>query len=151
VDPNFTNPSNLENKEHFESMLTLKRDPNMWNLFFDGSKSLEGESVGCILKYPTGNKTLITRRLEFQCKNKTAKYEALLHGLREAIELGENKINEFGDSQIVIRHVRKKIHCLSIHFNNYQQKVWEFLKSFDAFNINHVLEIKCRLSSQCSI
>jgi hypothetical protein len=50
---------------------TKKGDPNMWTLFFDGSKSLEGAGVGCILKYPKGRKTLIACRLEFPCTNNT--------------------------------------------------------------------------------
>jgi hypothetical protein len=29
----------------------------MWNLFFDGSKYLEGAGVGCILKDPNGKKS----------------------------------------------------------------------------------------------
>jgi ribonuclease HI len=53
-----------------------KGDPNMWMLFFDGSKSLEGACVGYILKYPGGNKTLISCRIEFQCTNNTVEYEA---------------------------------------------------------------------------
>jgi ribonuclease HI len=59
----------------------------MWNLFFDGSKSLEGAGVGYILKYTGGKKTLIACRLEFQCTHNAAKYEALLQELRKEIDL----------------------------------------------------------------
>jgi hypothetical protein len=37
---NYTNHTNSENKENVESIHCLKRDPNMWTLFFDGSKYL---------------------------------------------------------------------------------------------------------------
>jgi ribonuclease HI len=110
----------------------------MWTLFFDGSKSLEGAGVGCILKDPTGKKTLIACRLEFQCTNNTAEYESLLQGLRKEVDLGEKNIKVFGDSEIVIRQVRNTIHCLSSHLKHYQQEVWELIKFFDAFNISHV-------------
>jgi ribonuclease HI len=68
------------------------------DLFFDGSKSLEGVGVGCILKDPNGKKILIACKLEFQCTNNTAEYEALLQGLRKAIDLGAKKIKVFSDS-----------------------------------------------------
>jgi ribonuclease HI len=111
----------------------------MWTLFFDGSKSLEGASVGCILKDPNGNKVMIACRMEFQCTNNIVEYEALLQGLKKAIELKAKKIKVFGDSDIVIRQVRNNIHCLSSHLKHYQHEVWDFINLFDAFNISHVL------------
>jgi ribonuclease HI len=77
----------------------------MWNLFFDGSKSLEGVDVGvgCMLKDIHGKKIMIACKLEFQCINNTVEYEALLQGLRKENDLKENKIKVFGDSNIVIR------------------------------------------------
>jgi hypothetical protein len=52
--------------------------------------------------------------------------------------LKAKKIKFFGDIEIIIRHVRNKIHYLSSHLKNNQHEVWELIKSFDAFNINHV-------------
>ena len=48
-----------------------------WSLHFDGSKCKEGAGAGCILTDPKGNKNLIACRLEFECTNNTAEYEAL--------------------------------------------------------------------------
>jgi ribonuclease HI len=56
----------------------------MWTLFFDGSKSIEGAGVGCILKGPWWKEDLIACRLEFQCTNNIIEYEALLQGLKRA-------------------------------------------------------------------
>jgi hypothetical protein len=82
---NFTNSNNSENKTKYESITKPKGDPNMWTLFHDGSKSLEGGGdVGCILKDPNGKKILIACRLEFQCTNNIVEYESLLQGLRKA-------------------------------------------------------------------
>jgi ribonuclease HI len=79
-------------------MKKKKGDPNMWTLFFDGSKSLEGAIVGCILKYPKCNKILIVFRIEFQCTNNIIHYEALLQGLKKVVDLEEKNIKVFGDS-----------------------------------------------------
>jgi ribonuclease HI len=64
----------------------LVKRKECWTLYFDGSKSNEGAGVGCILKDPSGNKTLIACRLEFDCTNNVAEYEALIQGLRKAID-----------------------------------------------------------------
>jgi hypothetical protein len=42
--------------------------------------------------------------------------------VRKEVYLGEKKIKAFGDSKIVIRHVRNTIHFLPSHLKNYQQK-----------------------------
>jgi hypothetical protein len=56
---NSTNPTKTKKYENLKSnFVTKKGDPNMWTLFFDGSKSLEG--VGFILKDLKGRKTLIS-------------------------------------------------------------------------------------------
>jgi len=47
---------------------------------------------------PEGNKHLEACRLEFECTNNTSEYEALIHGLEKAIDLGVRKIQIFGDS-----------------------------------------------------
>ena len=57
------------------------------SLYFDGSKYKEGAGAGCVLIDPTSNKTLIACRLEFECTNNTTEYEALLQGLRKALDL----------------------------------------------------------------
>jgi hypothetical protein len=73
------------------------------SLYFDGSKSCEGVSVGCVLIDPKVNKTVIACRLEFECTNNTTKYEALLQGLKKAIDLKIQSLVAFGDYEIVVR------------------------------------------------
>jgi ribonuclease HI len=75
----------------------------IWSLYFDRSKSKEGAGVGCIIIDPSGNKTLIACRLEFECTNNTAKYEALLQGLRKSLDMSIQNLVVFGDSKIVVR------------------------------------------------
>ena len=84
-----------------------------WKLYFDGSKSNEGAGAGCVLISPDGNKTMLTCRLEFDCTNNTAEYEALVQGLYKAIDSNVKYLQVFGDSEIVVKQVRNTIHCLS--------------------------------------
>jgi ribonuclease HI len=64
-----------------------------------------------VLIDPAGNKTLISCRLEFECTNNMAEYEALLQGLRKALDLNIQNLTVFGDSEIVVRQVKNYIHC----------------------------------------
>jgi ribonuclease HI len=110
----------------------------IWSLYFDGSKSKEGAGAGCIIIDPAGNKTLLACRLEFECTNNIAEYEALLQGLRKALDMHIQNLIVFGDSEIVVRQVRNSIHCLSPHLKCYQSEVWSLINKFSAFNINSI-------------
>ena len=73
---------------------------DFWTLFFDGSKTLEGSGAGCVLIDPKKNKHFLSCRLEFECTNNTTEYEALVQGLRKAIELKVKNMKVYGDSEI---------------------------------------------------
>ena len=96
---------------------------------------MEGSGVGCVLVDPKKNKHFLSCRLEFKCTNNTAKYEALVQGLRKAIELKVKNLKVYGDSKILVKKIRNKIHCISPHLKSYQNEVWDLLTNFYAFNI----------------
>jgi ribonuclease HI len=87
---------------------------------------------------PAGNKTLISCRLDFECTNNKTEYEALLQGLRKALDMNVQNLTVFGDSKIVVRQVKNYIHCLSLHLKSYQSKVWNLMNKFFSFNINSI-------------
>ena len=78
---------------------------NFWMLFFYGSKNLEGSGAGCVLIEPRKNKHFLACRLEFECTNNTAKYEALVQGIRKAIEFKVKNLKVFGDSEIIVKQI----------------------------------------------
>jgi ribonuclease HI len=110
----------------------------IWSLYFDRSKSKEGVGPGCVIIDPAGNKNLIACRLEFECTNNTAEYEALLQGLRKELDMNIQNLTVFGDSEIIVRQVRDSIHCLSLHLKSYQSEVWNLMNKFSTFNINSI-------------
>jgi ribonuclease HI len=113
----------------------LIKKKECWTLYFDGSKSNEGAGAGCVLIDPSGNKTLMACRLEFDCTNNVAEYEALIQGLRKEIDLKIKGIRVVGDSEIVIKQVKNMIHCVSNRLKNYQHKVMNLIDHFEAFDI----------------
>ena len=115
---------------------------DFWTLFFYGSKTLEGSGAVCVLIDPKNNKHFLSCRLEFECTNNTAEYEALVQGLRKAIELKANNLKVFGDSEIIVKQIWNQIHCISPHLKAYQNEVWDLLKCFNTFNIISIPRLK---------
>ena len=77
--------------------------PLFWSLYSDVSKSNDGAGEGCILVSPKGEKTMLSCRLEFECTNDIAEYEALIQGLYKEIGLNIQYLKAFSDSEIVIK------------------------------------------------
>lgn len=44
----------------------------------------------------------------------------------------------FGDSQIIVDQVRKRIHCNFPHLVRYQHEAWSLIDNFDSFNITYI-------------
>ena len=48
----------------------------------------------------------------------------------------------YGDSKIIVKQIRNKIHFISLHLNVYQNEVWDLLTNFHAFNICSIPRVK---------
>jgi hypothetical protein len=62
--------------------------PELWTMFFDGSLMKTGAGAGLLFISPLGKHLRYVLRLHFSASNNVAEYEALVNGLRIAIELG---------------------------------------------------------------
>ena len=94
-------PSNSKHK-----IENLDPENQIWKLFFDGSSSREGSGVGVVLISPTYQVISLSYKLEFETINNIAEFEALILGLKVTIEMGVNQISMFGDSKLIIQHVK---------------------------------------------
>ena len=59
-----------------------------WTMYFDGSIMVPGSGAGVVLISPNRSRLRYAIRLHFSASNNAAEYEALINGLRIAIELG---------------------------------------------------------------
>ena len=71
-------------------------------MYFDGTLNNNGASASILFITPTKDKLRYVLRIHFLASNNAAKYEACLHGLRIAIELGVKCLMVYGDSALVI-------------------------------------------------
>jgi len=77
-------------------------------MYFDGSLMKKGTGVGLVFISPLGVRMRYAIRIHFLVSNNVAEYEALINGLRIAIELGIRWLDVRGDSQLVIDQVMKE-------------------------------------------
>jgi hypothetical protein len=67
-----------------------------------------------------------------------AEYEALVNGLRIAIELGVRRLDARGDSQLVIEQVMKNSHCRDRKMEAYCDEVRHLEDKFYGLELNHI-------------
>jgi hypothetical protein len=90
---------------------TAPIQPELWTMYFDGSLMKIGAGAGLLFISPLGKHVRYVLRLHFPASNNVAEYEALVNGLRIAVELGVRRLDARGDSQLVIDQVMKNSHC----------------------------------------
>ena len=71
---------------------------DVWKLYVDGSATDNTSGAGIILVMPTGHKFHSTLKFKFEASNNESEYEALLAGLRMAVELKAKAIRCYSDS-----------------------------------------------------
>jgi ribonuclease HI len=97
-----------------------------------------GEGAGLLFISPLGEHMRYAVRLHFPTSNNMAEYEALLCGLRIAIETGIKRLDVRGDSQLVIDQVMKNASCHDDKMEAYCKVVRALEDKFYGIELNHV-------------
>ena len=69
-------------------ILPVVIDQEYWMMYFDGSLMKKGAGVGLVFVSPLEVRMRYMVHIHFPSSNNVAEYEALINGLRIAIELG---------------------------------------------------------------
>ena len=77
-----------------------------WILHTDGDVNNEGAGAGIVLVSPEGHRLLNAIHFTFQLSNNDAKYEALVGGLRLALEMKVRRLVVKLDSMLVVEHIK---------------------------------------------
>jgi ribonuclease HI len=112
--------------------------PELWTMFFDGSLMKTEAGAGLLFISPLGKHLRYVLRLHFPASNNVAEYEALIDGLRIAIELGVRRLDARGDSQLVIDQVMKNSHCRDPKMEAYCDEVRRLEDKFYGLELNHI-------------
>jgi ribonuclease HI len=109
-------------------------------MYFDAPLMKIGAGVGLLFISPPGKHLLYVLRLHFPASNNVAEYEALVNGLRIAIELGVRRLDACGDSQLVIDQVMKNSHYRDRKMEAYCDKVRCLEDKFYGLELNRVAQ-----------
>jgi ribonuclease HI len=110
----------------------------LWTMYFDGSLMKTGAGAGLLFISPFGKHVRYVIRLHFPASNNVAEYEALVNGLRIAVELGVRCLDARGDSQLVIDQVMKNSHYRDRKMEAYCDEVRCLEEKFHGLELNHV-------------
>jgi ribonuclease HI len=97
-----------------------------------------GAGVGLLFVSPLGEHMRYAVCLHFPTSNNMAEYEALLCGLKIAIEIGVKRLNVWGGSQLVIDQVMKNASCHDDKMEAYCKVVRALEDKFYGIELNHV-------------
>jgi len=76
--------------------------PEHWTMYFDGALNINGARAGVLFVTPSRDELRYVLQIHFPASNNAVEYEAVLHGLRIAIELSVKRLMVYGDSTLVI-------------------------------------------------
>ncbi|XP_057452760.1 uncharacterized protein LOC130744605 [Lotus japonicus] len=109
-----------------------------WVLSVDGSSNESGSGAGVSIESP--DKMLIEQSLKFgfRASNNQSEYEALIAGLRLAIELGVQKLYIKGDSQMVVKQVRGEYQVKDPQLYKYLEIVQRLMQAIGHVRIEHI-------------
>ena len=108
----------------------------LWNMKFDGSCAKNDSGVGIWLHNTENNHAEgHSYKLNFQCTNNIAEYEALLLGLHLLTKLGAKRIKVHGDSEFIIRQVNGEYSAKHPRLRAYRDDAMDLLRTFDGFQL----------------
>jgi ribonuclease HI len=116
----------------------LQIQAECWTLYFDGFVMKTGAGAGLLFISPLGKHMRYAVRLHFPTSNNMVEYEALLCGLRIAIETGIKRLDIRGHSQLVIDQVMKNASCHDDKMEAYCTAVRALEDKFYGIELNHI-------------
>jgi ribonuclease HI len=96
-----------------------------------------GAGAGLLFISPLGEHMRYAVRLHFSASNNMAEYEAILCGIRIAIETGIKRLDVRGDSQLMIEQVMKNASCHDDKMEAYYNVVRALEDKFYGIELNH--------------
>jgi ribonuclease HI len=114
------------------------KDDEAWIVFFDGSWGTFSAEAAAILISPSKIRTCYIARLEFNCTNDIAEYDALLLGLQKLKAMGIRRAILKFDSRVIIGHIDKSSKARDPKLEKYLDTVQRMEASFESFSVKNI-------------
>nr|XP_025703181.1 uncharacterized protein LOC112803948 [Arachis hypogaea] len=122
----------------FISELTPDQNNRPWKLHVDGASSRRGSGAGINLKQ--GDKVIAEQSLQFNfpANNNQAEYEALITGLKLALNLQVQSLTAHCDSLLVVQQIRGEFQVKDPLLERYWLMAKDLISKFNSFIVLHV-------------
>jgi hypothetical protein len=107
-------------------------------LNFDGSKMRGSLGAGVVLISPKGDKLHCVLQIHFATSNNVVEYEALVHRLKLAKEIGIRRILCFGHSDLVVHQVSGDWDAKDANMSAYRFYVQQLCGFFEGCEFHHI-------------
>ncbi|XP_015057637.1 uncharacterized protein LOC107003902 [Solanum pennellii] len=104
-----------------------------WRLFFDGTENHHEKGIGL----ESGQLYPMAAKLQFNCTNNMAEYEACILGLKMAIDMNVHELLVIGDSDLLIHQVQGEWAVKNPKITPYVQYVQKLCKIFRKIKFRH--------------
>ncbi|XP_074288969.1 uncharacterized protein LOC141614114 [Silene latifolia] len=123
-----------------QEVLNLEEDKKdqVWELHVDGASNTKGVGVGLVLKSPQGDLIVQAVQCEFKATNNEAEYEALILGLKLALDLKIRHLKVYSDSKLIVNHVNDCYKARDSRMMAYLNVAKELTLRFATFNIKQI-------------
>jgi len=111
-------------------------------MFFDESLNINGAGAGILFISPNKDKLRYVLRILFLASNNVTEYEACLHDIRLAVELGVKRLYVYGDSALVINQLNKEWDTTHEKMDLYCKEIRRWEASFYGIEYIHVVRDK---------
>jgi ribonuclease HI len=111
-------------------------------MHFDGSKLKEGLAACVVLTSPQGDHLRYVLQIHFRASTNVTEYEALVHGLKVAKEIGVRRIICYGDSDLVVQQCSGDWDAKDANMASYRFHVQQVAWLFEGCEFHHVFSSK---------
>src|ERR1043165_5017074 len=115
---------------------------SVWEMYFDGASNHHGNGIGVVFITPCGEHIPFSVKLDFQCTNNEAEYEACINGLEAALELGIKKLKVFGDSILIVPQAVRKLKIREERLVPYLECLHEVANQFGELSFEYLPRAK---------
>ncbi|CAL1405791.1 unnamed protein product [Linum trigynum] len=115
-----------------------KEENEAWRLFVDGAAGKGGAGAGIVIETPTGVIHEISHRFLELKTNNVAEYEALLSGLKIAVNMGASNLHIHSDSLLVVNQVLESYEVKEEALTKLVGAVRGILSQLDSWKLEHV-------------
>ena len=104
----------------------------------DGASSAMGAGAGIVIITLEGIRLEHSFRLGFRASNNEAEYEALIAGLKTALDLGARNVEVCSDSRLVVNQVRGSFEARDSWMKEYLRVAKEIMEKFNMTSVTQV-------------